>query len=949
MKYSLSFCLQILTLLGCGHLFASTRVVLSTQTNDGTVGQGCQWYTDEFGPTQSNYSMGDFVRYTVTPGNVKPAAAKPGFKGKGLNLYYGMADIAYAQDVYQTLNNQLNLYNFIGNLFAGYAALNINPDGFSKNNLDHWLTYRQSAGGSLQFDNNTYHQYTIQLVDYGPSHGQNTFPYNIYGKALGNVHSIDQGKGFLAIRTRKYGTSEFLDYGKDPLDNASCAWCSNAKDGNFVLAVEVTPNDLNYAAPCGQFFGARLSHILGAVVNDIPTEKNNTVVVNMPTGTPMPQMAIMNGGPYTQTTSPVGITTPSTAHFGSMKNFLTQLSTVGINLPELHYLKNHLLLAVTRLATVCSYGISNSASQYNMIEINSDAVTAYDNGVIVNIQNNTDDALIVYQNSITDSSQIGTLTSKSNDFFIHTASLMDSSATLTAGAVSAKPNIDNMIEIEDKAAQSSVFIQVLDEKQLSKLVTTLNTTLNAVAGSSGNYFAYNQTNTYSAPNNAQYLLVTNFDTATLASTTVSINDILMYRIQAINIAEFDQKPYCMTLQINKENVGAGLQNDKMNTGTAGTSILYPSIVSMKTYTFQNLFQKQNHSSDFSAMPLLLIPDDILYSSSISGLQAHYGIWLMSYAAALTEFQFGCEFGNNHDCLTNTFDLFDTKNIPMRAVIDAQGNLVSGQSVSFYSNNQGMLIGSDVWDIGNNFHQDIPILNLYAGTQTDINGNIMPVLNQTGGDYINFAVSFDGQRSNFDTQFGKDYGQPYANMMLFSLLTKNMQVGVVGTLSQPTAGDYQIIFTDKSDNVLAVQKVFLNQSTAKSISVNFLNSDDVNWTSSVTLPLVGVGKSKSFVLNYALSGTKHILSIIKQSKKSTKKIVVADHVSSNKIASAKNTRLSEQIEKLQEHILKLNKKLNQAKKDNNIIKEDELQKKLTEDKKKLSQLQKKLKAAMAVKK
>jgi hypothetical protein len=966
MNYSSKILLHILMLSSVGTLYGaavaatSARVTLPTPGGDS---QGGSWYTDEFGPLRSNYSMGDFVRYTVTPGDITPAHPQPGFSGKGLNCYYGMADIPYAKDVYNALSNQYNLYNFVGYLFAGYAALNINP---AENNVNNWLVYRQSGQGvkgSLSFDNNPCAAYLIQLVDYGLKATQ-------YSRTAGGLTfsaSMDQGQFFLGGQFQRSLANA----------NASCAWNTNTDDGNYVLAVAAIPNGA-YAAPYGQFFGARLSHILGAVVNDIPTAAN--VVTNMPTNTPMPQMAIINGGPYTALTSPTGITTPSTAHFASMKNFITNLSGGGINPLELQYLKSHALPMITRLSTLCSYAISNSASQYNMLEINSNKITGYDNGVVVDIANNTGDVLMVNQVTAAGSFKIGILDEGSNNYFLHTASLMESS--------SGDPIVANMITIEDTNAHSSVFLQVMNETHLSTLVTTLNTALNTVAGSSGNSFVYNQStsNTYASPGGAQYLLISNFDPTTLTTAAATVNEVLMYRIQAINIAQFMQQPYFVTVQINKENIGAGVSNNAMVAGVAGSSILYPSIVSVKTCMFQNTFQKNNNSSEFSLIPLLLMPDFILNSKHpVPGLQAHYGIWLMSYAAALTEFKFGCKFGDNHDCLKNSFGLFDIVNqtasastliaAPARTVIDASGNLGSGQSlvlqyqtleqVAQTSTNYFSLIGSDVWDIGNNFHQDIPILNLYAGTKTDANGNVIPVVNQTGGAYINLAVNFTIQPDT-SLEFAQDYGHPYANTMLFSLLTSDLQAGVVAELSQPTAGNYQLSFMDTATpaNVLSVQKVFLNQTDKSTISINFLNSADVGWTSSVTVPSVGVGKSKTFDLTYASSGTSNILAIKSKRKKvaqAKSKIsetaavnvgnvkTATDHMPSHKIASPKVAALPAKIKKLHEIILKLNQKMNKAKKDKDAKKEDHLQKKLTKDKKKLSKLQAELKAASVVKK
>jgi hypothetical protein len=830
------------------------------------------WYTNEFGPLDSNYSMGDFVRYTVTPGSNAPVNPLPKFTGHGLNVYYGMADIPYAQDIYQYGVNAFNLYNFVGYLFAGYAALHINPSSLTTSN---WLTtFRQSGQwmtGSLGFDNNPTAQYTIQLVDFA-QRKINVVSASALGFSTGTP---DTGQYLLNARTRQYGTSKLYPLSKA---NASCSWFAYDDKGSYVLAVEQNkiPNIGAYAAPYGQMFGARLAHILGAVVNDVP--KSSNVVTMMPSNvnSPVPQLALMNGGPYaTAAAAPAGITTPSTAHFGTMQNYLTDLAqniAPGLKSSTAYaYLQNHLLPTVTRLATICSYAISNSStpSQNNLIQINSENVTAYDNGVILAIQNNTGDELHVNQVTSAAKNSIGKLKRGKNNHFLHTASLMDGAAAATAGA-SVEPVATSMIEIQDLSAKANAYVQVLSADQFEALVTALNTALGTVSGSSGNVFSYNQGNTYTEQNDAQYLVVTNFNPTTIATTTATINQVLMYRIQAINLTEFHGQPYFVTFQIDRENVGNGLQNNEMVVNPEGPAILYPSIVSVKTCLWTNPHDRVRGKDYYSSIPLLLIPDAIL-SSGITGLAVHYGIWLMSYACALTEFQLGCTFGNTVDCLQKTFKLFDSSsnNTSARVVIDAAGVLLSGQLLKI---KYGNIMGSDVLDIGNNFHQDIPVLNLYQS------GNNV-VANQTGGDFINFAVVVETQASakSLDVQvFADAYQAPYSNMMLFSLQTSDLQAGVHATLSQPSAGNYRLEFKDDSENVLAVQKIVLSEIEKNpKINFNFLSYTDPAWNDSAMLSQniisqATVGKEVSFIVKVSTGAVnKFVIQQIKTGHKRKK--------------------------------------------------------------------------------
>lgn len=908
---------------------------------------GGSWYIHEFGPTRSNYSMGDLVRYTVTPGTVTPANPYPGFSGTngnslGLNIYYGMVNIPYDLDIYNYNNNTGNLYNFVGYLYAGWAALNINPAADTQSN---WLTsFRKSGqgngnGGSLDFDNNPEAAYTIQLIDYSKTNpsAYTTVASGMYDQ---QAATADQGQYFLgANMDNKICTYEdlmniCLKHENATLSNAnaSCAWNTNSDDANYVLGIETG----GYAAPYGQFFGARLSHILGAVVNDVPASTN--VITNMPTGTPVPQMALFTGGSATYptyTVGGVGASIGSTAHFGTMKNYLTNISSAnstvysGIKkLQRFSYLVNHLLPTVTRFATggpaaaagstpsttpLCSYSMAYTSDDRNLIEINSSAVTAYDNGVIVDIQNNTGDSLTVKQITSSANNVIGTLNQATNNYFLHTASLMN----LPAGSTQTLPVQTNMIEIKDASISAtdmpSVYISVVTAAQAAAILTPINNALGVLSPAVGtpgaaDYQAaaaleYNGGSAATSSSAAQYLLITNFN-PNFNSTNNVVNSNLAsaYRLQAIDVSQFNGMPYFVTLQVSKENVGYGLSGGTpavIKPGISGTSMLKCSIVSVKTCSWSNpyaVFEKQ----PYSQIPLLLIPDSVLnlksQGYSLYGLQSHYGIWLMAYAAALTEFSFGCNFGDTIDCVGHTFGLFDVHNqsAPARAVIDANGVLASGQTVVLqipklseqqranknqFAQNQRLqataqyaaLIGCDVWDGGMN--QDIPILYLYQNVagQTVANQYTAPadqINSNISYNMINFAVNFASNApvSNTEpTTFAQGYGQPYKKTMLFSLAATTMESGIIGRLTQPTIGNYCLTFTDQSTptpNILAFQKVFLNQAT-NSISINFLNSgNDQTWANSVTLPVsvvsVGVGQTASFVLTYEGAGQNNTL-------------------------------------------------------------------------------------------
>lgn len=925
---------------------------------DSAYNNGCHYYTDEFGPLQTGYTMGDLVRYTVSPGK---------------NIYSDVVKSpAGAQDIKNFGNNTYNLYNALGYLYAGWAALNFETNlGFSE-----WIKYRQINGGSKEyFDNNQKSVHTL----YFPSNPGSTDGFNYL---MGGYHPFagDTNRSFNnTIAYYFFQDHGLKHYGYTMTDYAdatkSFGWCGNG-NGNYMVIfgkgisypkphMKQTLTGWDdwsnrnipggYVYPVGQFFGARIAHILGAVVNDVPWSTDTISRASGGTGaftsplisgtdgkgTALPMIAIMQGGPYSfsgsgitaTSTAPAGMFQPSTAHFGSMQTFLLQLSKLPENNVVSNYLVNHLNPAVSRLATLCSYKISTNTNTLNLIEIiptmpGNGNMTAYDNGVIFAIQNNTGDQLQINQVTSEVSTPIGSLSIGQNNYFLHTASLM-------SGAT--PPSQNHMISIIDSSVNNiATYIQVLSAAQLTALYDAVNIKLESITlnGQALPGLSYNQImSDYTVPTDTTpaYVVVTNFN-PTLDSnnnlsslnlptdSTSQANIMNSYRIQAINVAEFAGKPYFMTMQINKENVGYGVQTNyatnasgnyiqnangdyaisgySLSSGALNDYILYPSIVSAQLYTWQNHAHYLKSSSKveyYSQIPLLMLPETVL-RSGIVGLQAYYLIWLMSYAAAMTECSYNdSAFGDIQAVYQNVFSLLQSKS--KRLVIDQQGNLKSGQLLelgdhSLLSN--VAICGCDTFDSGGGFNQDIPILNIYTDTQ----GN--PLANKQGEDYINLMVSF-GRQNGFHqatslTDFCNLYGLPYSNVMLFSVPKQALKDGVSVITEQPVGGNYQLIVTSNKDyidangntiqagSVLATSKIFFDSSLytidENSIQLNFLhkaniaNPNEVSaWNSPCTInSFSGVGKKNTWDLKYTETAGKNSLSLsLAQGHVSTKNI------------------------------------------------------------------------------
>ncbi|MBI2345187.1 hypothetical protein HYV10_03930, partial [Candidatus Dependentiae bacterium] len=757
----------------------------------------CQMYTDPFGPLKTGYTMGDLVRYSVHP----------------LNIYYGIVTPPLgAQDIKNYGDNPANLYNALGYLYAGWAALHNNAVNFST-----WVgSYRQPGGNPfqsnpqkalLEFDNNQYGQHNISYPM--------TFPA---GWSTGIGYFTPQGGDY---------NNAFTGFSAHVVDeqpatmtnaNASFGWCPNVNDGNYVLYFGDNPtvdyDNLSissaYVYPIGQFCGARIAHILGAVVNDIPWSDDNaqsgasggTTAFESPlisgvngNGTALPMIAVMSGNAAgwavsgsgaTATSTPVGMFQPSTAHFGSMQTFLSKLSKPLGNNVGYNYLINHFSPAVSRLSSLCSYKISQDATALNLIEIEDSKVTAYDNGLVIAIQNNTGDQLQINQVGSSASNQIGALDEGGNNYYLHTASLMKGQTA---------PDQTQMISITDSSSDvvGGTYIQVLSSVQLQQLVDAVNSTSEQIIidGQALPGLNYNQIMSgYTVPTDITpaYVVVTNFNpmldsnnklsSLNLPADSASRANILnSYRIQAINVAEFLLKPYFLTLQINKENIGYGVQTNykkdasgnyvsnadgnyeiagySLSSGAPNNYILYACMSTVNIFTWQNYLhtiknKRYPQPRHYSHIPLMMVPDtvmdyDLLGIKNYSGLKAYYLIWLIAYSAAMTEV--AADWSKGILPLINTvFNL--PQNFYNKVIIDQNGQLQSGKTLNlgneFLGNNIMTLCACDTWDSGGGFNQDIPILNLY----TDSQGNIVP--NKSGSDYINLVLTFEPEY-NFSLQ------------------------------------------------------------------------------------------------------------------------------------------------------------------------------------------------------
>jgi len=919
-------------------IFLNSFFIYSTDDYSQKYSNNCSAYTDPFGPLKTGYSMGDAIRYAVgdNVNNVYSPGGAVALKNDKL---------AAAQDIKSFGNNTGNLYNAIGYLYAGWLVFN-NPLYQNLNGIDNsnhkliyynapdvWLSwYRNNQQYSLhRFDNSENFCNFIEI----PSSYSVLMPPQVTSKITGSsgqpmtfnnrknipVSYVSVGYNFInpGDGSQTYGKDSFSNV-QSPHTHAdwasqSSGWCPNTGSGDWIGVIHDNSNN-KFVAPTIQFFGARIAHILGVIVNDVPWQgvaqtggsASPTPAFTSPLisgqdgkGTELPMFAVMSDGPWSSVANaPQEMIQPSTAHFGSINSFLGNISGSG---SAYNYLKNHLEPTVSRLSQLFSYSISINTNSLNLLQINDSNVTPMDQGVIACIQNNTTDNLIVSQVISATPVNIGILNPGVNNFYLHTASLVSASSNSIATA-------SNMIVIEDKQAEgkfkntnfadvkNATYIQVLQKNDMESLVTAFNHLL----GTGG--YTYNQNNISPTTFADNYLVITNFDptlsSGALANISSNQQAYDCYRIQIIDIDEFSNKPYLVTVQINKENLGYGLLTSdntqgqiakaKVNTGNSNVSILYPSITSIKECTWQNIInikQKKGHSK----IPLLMIPD-FVWNAGITGLQAYYLIWLMSYAAALTECSYnGANFGDQIDLYDKVFGLFSNKpqvgdenkilsgysSQNYQVVIDAQSNLASGQALQL--DKDISIVGCGVLDAGGGFNQDIPVLNV-SSSGSDEYGNPVPVANSVNASFINLSATFGSQASVQTKTFKNSYGLPYGNVMMFSLPTQALKDGVSVEIIK-SIDTYQLIitstleFTDSDNNtvpsgsVLVAPKIVVDSElyNVSDIVFDFLHVNGTTaWNNPQSIKIAKAVSTEQYNLKYSTVNSKN--NLILQSSSST---------------------------------------------------------------------------------
>jgi hypothetical protein len=516
-----------------------------------------------------------------------------------------------------------------------------------------------------------------------------------------------------------------------------------------------------------------------------------------------------------------------------------------------NYATTHLRDTVTRLGSISSITNVSGTPAVNWVG------DCRDMGIIVNIQNNTDAQFTINQTSLdgTKTMQIGQLNPGLNEVNLHTAALQ-APATATAsdyaqattdkkGTQQSSATI-NCFEIVENITNPSVTISL---KILSgtELVTFLQSLPHSTKSSDEDTVEMNGLPTsskYLATPQDWYLVLIQNPSAP-GSTQPNPDQ----RIQAINLSKLSD-PYLLSMQINKEAIEIAPIAGQNSATTM--NVFQPSLTTVLEVNNKSIVTKN--------FPLIILPQ---FLWTIPTMQAYWMLANSSYIAALSGNKFfgPNTFGDALQYFTNLgcFNM-DNKQV---FCIDLYNLLTPGNAF----HDATWLIGSALYATDLKKCSDFPQLH----SSQDSDGNIIG--NGTGFFYLNFQIRLHPQttkKSNNSNLFTLNgffavYTQPLYQLWTFlcSILTTEMKEGAFAELTEIQAGIYKLAWTNKKNELLNQQFLYLNDSIFK-INPTFINRDK-NWTGSTVPPhLVNlkVGIKNDFKVTYESMPTvnKHLLSV-----------------------------------------------------------------------------------------
>jgi hypothetical protein len=529
-----------------------------------------------------------------------------------------------------------------------------------------------------------------------------------------------------------------------------------------------------------------------------------------------------------------------------LKSFQEQLdaknfkNTQSYDAYQVNYITFHLQRAMSRLAN------TNSITVGNMTCTPKTTSDVRDQGMIVNIQNNSTRSFAIYQSPSSSSSfgfsssssgltrgsindtavkqQIGVIKPGLNNLNLYLAALQSPKAT----PQTLSEHMLEIVPLEQTPNDNTPFsIQIMTSQQLLALLKSINKDPKGLFFMNGRKIAEK----YAVAPNALYLVLIKIPKTNPEGTQFPLEQ----RIQAIGLDQ--EHPFFLTMQINEDEVEYDLPKDKNvdsdKKATAKKLIVQPSFFSIQSLPGQ-----------VGNLTPVILPD---FMSEDKDLKAYTLMLQTSYIAATTDFKFFNQkcFANESVCY-GLLGYFDKKN-QRRVVLNIYPVYLTKKDLFYLKE----IMETVIFDTFDNTYFDIPEVYIVQGPNGDM------VANSFGNDYLNIKFtlekllvnSIEILNFNKDKKFGLSYDLPKRNdffsKVALSALERDIFVYV-----QHINDKYVFLFKDKKDSLLESYSFFLRDKI-QNIKIDFLENDSKWNGTTVPLNLINLAGPifSKFKLNY----------------------------------------------------------------------------------------------------
>lgn len=517
------------------------------------------------------------------------------------------------------------------------------------------------------------------------------------------------------------------------------------------------------------------------------------------------------------------------AYFANKQNFAT-LTDDAQNLKQ-QYATFHMAKACARLASIHDISFENNTPK---IQFSGDM---RDQGIIVNIKNNTNTKFVVSQNSLDGKTKtkIGIINPGINGVNLHTAALQEPNTKKSTAQASSTHSF-NFQEL-DTDTPTNIAIKMYTGTELIEFLETLPRKDKKIFSMNG------------LPTSKQYLTNPNDWYMVLIQNPTSKTQPepnLDQRIQAINISKLTG-PYLLSMQINAETVEISAEQ----TGQAPTSLdlFQPSITTA-------LIPK-NQYLNMNNFPVIILSK---FLQDMPQLQTLWMLYTTAYIASLSDFNF---LGLNS--FGNSFEYFDKMgffNMDNKyAFFIDRYNIIPIGNVLY---DAPLFLSSAIYETNLNTCSDIPQMysaqdtygHIIANTQVAYKINFLTTFVPTTEQPINALML---QQNGFN----KIYALPQFHLftIISSILMTDIQADIFAELSQIRSGIYRLKWTNKQDQTLQYHYLYLNSSSSN-IQISFVNK--TTGYTGTTIPTTFIpsepGQTTHFKISYEFSSinNNHIL-------------------------------------------------------------------------------------------